>query len=175
MSGSGESINADPLFVLLTKLTWNCCPIPLEVVMMMRIILMFLIMMIMMVEWFGMMMSGKIRRSWVEKRRERLEAGTCGLGCSDALWKRTDAPLGCSSVEPLLGSQAPRLSGSSVCSSGGGRWQARCWRHHPTSGPSAEQPVATELLSSQLLLALPSSQLLLFSTSIFVLQVLKVL
>ena len=107
LSGSGESINADPLFVLLTKLTWNCCPIPLEVVMMMRIILMFLIMMIMMVEWFGMMMSGKIRRSWVEKRRERLEAGTCGLGCSDALWKRTDAPLGCSSVEPLSGSSAP--------------------------------------------------------------------
>ena len=104
----------------------------------------------------------------MEKRRERLEAGTCGLGCSDALWKRTDAPLGCSSVEPLSGSSAP------LCSSGGGRWQARCWRHHPTFGPTAEQPVATELLSSQLL-ALPSSQLLLFSTSIFVLQVLKVL
>ena len=80
----------------------------------------------------------------------------------------------------LLGGSAPRLSGSSAplkllsSSSGGGRWQARCWRHHPTFGPTAEQPVATELLSSQLL-ALPSSQLLLFSTSIFVLQVLKVL
>ena len=114
------------------------------------------------VEQFGMMRSWTIR-SRVEKRRERLEAGTCGLGCSDALWKRTDAPLGCS-VEALLGSQAPLLLW----------WQARCWRHHPTFGPTAEQPVATELLSSQLL-ALPSSQLLLFSTSIFVLQVLKVL
>ena len=110
------------------------------------------------------MMRSWTIRSRVEKRRERLEAGTCELGCSDALWKRTDAPLGCSSVEAL------RL----LCSSGGGRWQARCWRHHPTFGPTAEQPVATELLSSQLL-ALPSSQLLLFSTSIFVLQVLKVL
>ena len=121
------------------------------------------------------MMRSWAIRSRVEKRRERLEAGTCGLGCSDALWKRTDAPLGCSKVEALLGSQAPLLlSSSSVCSSGGGRWQARCWRHHPTFGPTAEQPVATELLSSQLL-ALPSSQLLLFSTSIFVLQVLKVL
>ena len=118
------------------------------------------------VEQFGMMRSWTIR-SRVEKRRERLEAGTCGLGCSDALWKRTDAPLGCSEVEALLGSQAPQLlRGRSVA--------ARCWRHHPTFGPTAEQPVATELLSSQLL-ALPSSQLLLFSTSIFVLQVLKVL
>ena len=117
------------------------------------------------------MMRSWTIRSRVEKRRERLEAGTCGLGCSDALWKRTDAPLGCSEVEALLGSQAPLLLSSS---SGGGRGQARCWRHHPTFGPSAEQPVATELLSSQLL-ALPSSQLLLFSTSIFVLQVLKVL
>ena len=76
--------------------------------------------------------------------------------------------LGGTALRLLCSSQAP------LCSSGGGRWQARCWRHHPTFGPTAEQPVATELLSSQLL-ALPSSQLLLFSTSIFVLQVLKVL
>ena len=104
----------------------------------------------------------------MEKRRERLEAGTCGLGCSDALWKRTDAPLGCS-VEALLGSQAP-LSAPLVAVGG----RPAGWRHHPTFGPTAEQPVATELLSSQLL-ALPSSRLVLFSTSIFVLQVLKVL
>ena len=61
------------------------------------------------------MMRSWTIRSRVEKRRERLEAGTCGLGCSDALWKRTDAPLGCSEVEALLGSQAPLLlSGSSA-------------------------------------------------------------
>ena len=115
------------------------------------------------------MMRSWTIRSRVEKRRERLEAGTCGLGCSGALWKRTDAPLGCSSVEPLLGSQAP-LSAPLVAVGGrpaaGGTTQLLA--------PTAEQPVATELLSSQLL-ALPSSQLLLFRTSIFVLQVLKVL
>ena len=72
-------------------------------------------------------------------------------------------------LEALLGSQAS-LSAPLVAVGG----RPAGWRHHPTFGPTAEQPVATELLSSQLL-ALPSSQLLLFSTSIFVLQVLKVL
>ena len=74
----------------------------------------------------------------------------------------------------LRSGSAPRLSGSSSAPlvAVGGR---------PAAGgttqllaPTAEQPVATELLSSQLL-ALPSSQLLLFRTSIFLLKVLKVL
>ena len=69
----------------------------------------------------------------------------------------------------LLGSQAP-LSAPLVAVGGrpaaGGTTQLLA--------PTAEQPVATELLSSQLL-ALPSSQLLLFRTSIFVLKVSKVL
>ena len=99
------------------------------------------------------------------------------LGSRDVRARVLGCPVeahGCPARVLLSGSAPLLLSSSSVCSSGGGRWQARCWRHHPTFGPTAEQPVATELLSSQLL-ALPSSQLLLFSTSIFVLQVLKVL
>ena len=76
-SGSGESINADPLFVLPTKLTWNCCPIPLEVVMMMmrRIILMILIMMMMLVVMTQSQLPSyeyvPLQRSWVSKNKSR--------------------------------------------------------------------------------------------------------